>query len=826
MQQEMQEQFHKKHNKKRFRLGIQFLLSLLMLAVGAVLLMYLLREYNYVISGNDAWGHIFKSNLMYQNLIEGNYYPLFTKYWYNGIQPYRYWAPLPYYILAGLQYLAGGNIASSYYLFAGLSFFTGGLGWLLWGLSSGRMKLCTFIALLWFFLPENIRVFFCEGNVPRMVTAIFIPYLLYFMWLFVEKQKRWAAFFITLFTAAIALSHLMISAMMGIAAFIFMLFYMLANKKYLRAIEVIISMLFGYVLIGIWLFPALKGGLVSMDPEASASVMKSLSYSLLTSLNPMNRINGIVDTFYYGISVVLICIMGVFLANRKEKAGFFTNIIILLCTTPALIPFLSKLPLNQLLWMMRFATIGYAFFLWSLIEWKNLRRYFVILLSLMLLIDCVPSLNIARYYTQSRGNFTSELQEAARITKQRVALMDLSSLSSYPSWELCSGDKPTQYTYGWAWQGAATAPNIVNLNTAMETGNYEYLFDRCLELGNDTVIVVKDLVSKANKSREDLISAATAVNYSLYQETNQAYIFHMDTPNTFGVITKYKGIGIGKYASQIVFPYPAFTGGSVNIEDYTIEELSKYKVIYLSGFEYNDRIHAEQMVKELSEKGIKIIIDMSHIPVVKETKRMYFLGVVAQDIEFKVAYPTLTYQDKTYDLASFPKDYENWNTKYIEGVTKVLGTGDYYGEKLDFAGTKENDNIIFLGFNLLFYSMLTDDPEAYQILNDCFDTQLHELPSRTVVPITVQYKSDKILIDTDQNTINTTIAYQDNFISEDGIKNQDNLLTVTKKHTEINLIYPYFKQGLIVSFAGFVGTLLWMLMILQLDRKKKKDIMR
>lgn len=803
------------NEKKSFRLplGVQFFFSMLLLAIGAVLLSYYMWECGYFASGYDTWGHLFKSNLMYENITKGNYFPLFTNLWYNGVQPYRYWAPLPYYILAGLQYLAQGDVTISYFYFVAFSYFFGGLGWLLWGISSKRMLLCTFIGLMWFFLPDNMRVFFYEGNVPRMVTTILLPYLVYFIWRFVQHKKNYAAAFITLLTSLLALTHLMISAMMGVAAFLFLLFHVFGTKKIRRSIEVIVSMLLGYVVAGIWIVPALVGGLVAMNSDASKSVMESLTYSLQSTLNPLIRIFGVTDTYYFGFSIILICVLGILLSDKKAKAGYFTNLFILLCTTPMMIPLLSKLPLSQLFWMMRFTTIAYAFFFWSLIEWKSARRYFTLLLMTLLMIDCIPSFMLSKYYYQAKGNIADEVEEVKEITKQRVALMDLSILNSYPSWELCEGENATQYTFGWAWQGASTASNIVMLNTSLERGNFEYLFDRCLELGNDTVIILKQLVAKINETKEHVIDAAKLANYYLYSETTEAYIFHLEATGSFAVQTHYRGFGVGKNVDQIVFPYPTFIGESVNLEDYTIEELSKYETLYLSGFEYNNLETAEKMVTTLADMGTRVVIDMSHIPLVEENKRMSFLGVVAQDIEFTNMFPTITYKEKVMYMTKFPEEYSNWNTKYIEGMDNVLGTADYYGQNLTFIGTSDNSNIIFLGFNLLFYCTQTEDKNAYEILNDCFNVKLYELPERNLIPVSVTYTADSIVIDSPVENVNTTIAYQDNFISDDNILSQNNLLFVTKKHTEIKLEYPYLKQGLMVSAAGIVATIIFMIMI-------------
>ena len=69
--------------------------------------------------------------------------------------------------------------------------------------------------------------------------------------------------------------------------------------------------------------------------------------------------------------------------------------------------------------------------------------------------------------------------------------------------------------------------------------------------------------------------------------------------------------------------------------------------------------------------------------------------------------------------------------------------------------------------------------------------------------------------------VNTTIAYQDNFVSDSKIINNYNLLYVTERHTEIKLVYPYETQGMIVSAAGIGGTVVWMAVICVFDKKRR-----
>lgn len=799
-----------------------FLIASLILLGSAILLGLVLRQKGYYASGCDAWGHLFKGDLMYKSLKQGQFYPLYTPLWYNGLQPYRYWAPFPYYLLALLEYI-GGGIDKAYYLFAVLSLFVGGLPWVIWGKQEEKIGVGLCLAVAWFFMPENTRVFFCEGNIPRMVTAIIIPWLVLFIKEFVEKEKDGAVTGIVICMSLITLSHVMIAAMMGIGTFLFLVFFMIKHHKYLRSMIALVGMVIAIILTGIWLIPALSGGLVGMNQEASSSVMASLSYDLSISLNPMNRIHGIVDTFYYGLSVVIISIIGILLSKKNDRSGYITALLILAMTMTAFVPILSKLPLSQLLWMMRFATIAYAFFFWSLLEWRTIRKYFSVILLLILVADCIPSLNLDRYYTQMEGKAGEEIEIAKSITKQRVALLDLSTYGSYASYELCEGEDTVSYAYGWAWQGAATAPNIVLINTAVEKGYYLFAFSRTLQLGCDTVLIPKNIIENADKNPSEVIKAAKTCGYKLYKETEEMYVFHRDLPENFYVRTQYEGIGIGSYANTIQLKYPNFTYGTeTDIDHYSFEELSKYKVVFLSGFTYENKEAAQSLTQQLAKAGVKVVIDATHLPVDKTTRRMTFMGVTAEDITFTNQYPTLVYKRQQVIPEPFAEGYETWHTKYIEGVKKPIGESEFAGQKMTFLGTSDNENIIWIGFNLYFHGLETEDTNVLGILSDVMGMPCDEVPQGAIGPMTITYDRDQIIIDKQGNeSVNTTLAYQDNFSSEQEIVNHDHLLYVTSPHTVIQLTYPHFKLGLITSLVGLISFIGLRSMLIVAKRKRK-----
>ena len=196
-------------------------ISILLLA-GAGLALYLVLS-GYEPSGGDIWGHLYKSQEMYESLKKGNVFPLFSPYWYNGIQLFRYWGPLSYYIMAGLMFLTGGDLLLAYRLLAFVIFVVGGLPWILWGLHENRRVLGTFFGLLWFFMPEHIRIYFTAGNLPQMVTTMLVPYAIWFLWLYVRKKNNCAAVGLFVCMTLMSFTHLMVTAIMGVSAFLYLL---------------------------------------------------------------------------------------------------------------------------------------------------------------------------------------------------------------------------------------------------------------------------------------------------------------------------------------------------------------------------------------------------------------------------------------------------------------------------------------------------------------------------------------------------------------------------------------------------------------------------
>jgi uncharacterized membrane protein len=90
----------------------------------------------------------------------------------------RYHAPLPYYLLLGLFQLTG-NIWWAGNLFLFLTSLGGGLSLLLYRRWLGWLPAVAG-GVLFMVLPDNLRVAFAEGNLPRALATALLPLAFYF----------------------------------------------------------------------------------------------------------------------------------------------------------------------------------------------------------------------------------------------------------------------------------------------------------------------------------------------------------------------------------------------------------------------------------------------------------------------------------------------------------------------------------------------------------------------------------------------------------------------------------------------------------------------
>ena len=386
-----------KHSEQRtyFRNPWNILGCLLVLAVYAaisVAIMYAVSRSGVWPSGSDTMCHIYKGSVLYQALKNENWYPLFDPMWYNGVEMMRYWAPMPVYFLAMCQAIAGGDCFGGYLVFLGIVFFLGALSWFVIGCRHQRRVLGVIFGVLWFFMPNNLLAVFVEGNLPRALCMVVLP-------LFVENvhdyllERRWSSLpKLTVCFVFMTMCHTGYAGMIALAMLIFLaVFGILYRKSGRAAVHVLLAVICGFLLTGIWLYASLQGGITSTD---SSQVMRQFFQSAWLSLDPLRRLSQGFDVFYFGLAALILVVFGMLLSRRKSMAGFWTAFIIFLCTTTTMYDVLVLLPGSQYLWMLRFISIALCFALYSLLIWRTLKKPFLVVLMLLLVLDTVPSLRL------------------------------------------------------------------------------------------------------------------------------------------------------------------------------------------------------------------------------------------------------------------------------------------------------------------------------------------------------------------------------------------------------------------------------------------------
>ena len=687
---------------------------------------------------------------------------------------------------------------------------------------------------------------FVEGNLARSLSMIFLPLFIYEVSEYLKDRKVIRIPFAMISFILIALCHLGYAGMVALAVLVYCIVHMIEGYSKRAAADIVISILLSFMLIGVWLVASLNGGITSLDNSEN---MANFFQKIVYTLNPVDRITTDYAHFYFGLAATILAVGGMFFGYKKSRAGFVTAIITLICTATAMYPVLKILPGSQYLWMLRFISIALCMILYSFLKWDTLKKPLIVFFGVLLVLDIVPSIPLITggldtiSITNNGVSINTDndsvwdrldmqqdntlISKAQSITKQRIALLDDSSLGSMGAFLVSDWNNAIPAAYGAGREAANTSTNIVRINRALADGNYYYVFDRCRELGNDTVLVRLSSLEKYGVSVKDMDMAAGASGYSVAGENAAYRLYHMDTYDNWGTISKYEVIGIGSGTPLISQSFPAVEEtDSDNLNDYSYEQLSQYKQVILDGFTYDDKTAAEELALRLSEAGVKVVIYADGIPQEKKTQSQEFLGVTCSDIVFKNGYPDMDTKLGVLYPDLFPKGYATWQTVYVTGLDNTWGSVMDNGLKLDFYGTVKNDNIIVCGLNLAYYYGVSADKSVGRLLSDMMDITSAQLPERTNIELKVEHDVNGITITSDYDNVNTSLSYHDIFVSDEWLGKKNNLTYVRAGVTKITFKVTYLWQGLCVSVAGLILSAVWVVVLAGFNKKHQTQEIR
>ncbi|MFZ5634889.1 MAG: 6-pyruvoyl-tetrahydropterin synthase-related protein [Bacillota bacterium] len=693
--------------------------------------------------GSDSWGHLFKAEYLYNEILKGNYYPQFTEYWYNGSQPFRYWAPLPYYVLAFIRAVTG-DIFIAGNLFVVFCALLGGLSWLF---LAGRMGLwpATMAGAIWVVWLDNVRVAFLEGNLPRVLATALLPLIFVLFLNVLEKRKSFAAVFFTVVLIHLAvICHAMIAAVyclcLTLFAFFLWVFRGCGLNDFLRGI---LALTGGIATAAWWLLPSMTGGITDIDPEAVKNSI--LFVPVAISLNPLYRFENHL-TFYWGTSILIAVAATLYSFRSKPpwaKSLAICGIILVLITFPVFRLFYITLPLSHLLWPLRFSSFAALAILassltFNLPEWRQrlLKSSFttgLLIAGLFAVIftDCLFSVRLLAYTVSKSPCVMMSAEILKTASGWRVATIDLGRLDSVPSF-LFSDTAKREQVFGWAWQGAVTSNNIMLLNTGLEMQFYPFLFRSCVYLGATDLIVY----DKEVKDPQAFNNAALRAGYrrevsfegiSIWRGLERPYLIEKQN----------RCLVAGKYAGVLALQFPEVEMGfSKYIDDYQLEYLKKYPVVIFTGAEWRSKTKAEEIVTSYAAAGGRVFIDLSGMPKSVLSKQPEFLGVYGEAVTPRERLSVFG-GGRNIFLQPFSQEISLWRSYVPLLLDKVELEFTYYGNQAPVFGYKlvGGHKIGFLGGNIAYHSFLTGDLNALYMMRDIFGLKT-DYTLGPVIPLT------------------------------------------------------------------------------------------
>jgi len=688
--------------------------------------------------GSDTWGHLFKALYVYQQIGQDHWYPDLLPAWYLGTEMLRYYAPLPYYLLAVL-YAGLGNIFTAGNLFLFLTAWLGAASMLLFRRWIG-LNLATVAGALYAWLPDQLRVAFAEGNLPRALASALLPLALYFLLSILleptpskPSTPPWRAIFgLAMVLALVVISHAMMGAIFAVClTLVSMLALILSSVNARQFSAAMLGIVSGLGLSAVWLLPSLTGGITEIDTSALSEA--TARYAPTFSLNPAMRLNN-PEAFYLSLALVAAAVISLLYWRRLNLlarilliAGLLTTIL----TFDSVYDFYTALPLHQYLWQIRFTSFtGPALLLGvtaALPAWRW--RPMVGFALLLIALDFYPSLALA-HTNPAPTEFVQVAASLSRTPGWRVAVADLSRLGSKPSY-LLSELTNREQVYGWAYQGARTARLVAALNDSFERGFTGYTLDRLQMLGVDDVITL-DGVGVA----PDLKAALDRTGWARVQQTDDLTLYHRDgAPRATRIENAILGIGAGAYDAALLFP-SIVAGWSPNVNDYAPEDLTNYATVYLSNFSWRDQAHAEQVLNQYARAGGRVVIDLQGVPQDQLARSPKFMQVYGEPVELRSAV-TLADRSTTFLLTPFDSTYFPWHAYVPQGKVTPSLTFNYLEEQANGVAYRDEGRgqIWFLGINLPYHALLTHDPQAIKILENVFAAPAQVAPPRTSIPL-------------------------------------------------------------------------------------------
>lgn len=795
-------------NKKR----ISFVMSLLLYLFAAVMLFWVLSKSGTYTEGENTMYHLYRADTLLNTWKNGSPFLWYDSSIYNGTELLRYSGILPVCFMAAIEWIMG-NAATAYCVTTAIVFFLSAVMIYTISLKQGNTShiISFFVGFIWFFFPMNLYIWFVEGNIPGgMALVLIIPILYYNVKMYLKEgmKKYWV--FSAIWMSILALTEETYAIMFLILLCLLLIVLSFMGKTFKRGLLCLGGCLIGLGLAGFWFIPAMTG---NIQYNVVSESFNTNFQSLVKSLNFYERLNEGSAFLYIGIAACLLAVFQMLFGKNETKGSAIAFLMVFILSSTAFCNVIRHLYLASFFKMLYICAITCSVLIVDFTGWITLKRWIYGVLTVLLALDCLPSLPVI--YQNLSGITANErmsmeetytwINEAKKYSNNRIAVMDNGTLSSMSCWLVT--ENGNKNVFGSGWDSSSTQQNTRMLNQALQDGHYLYMFDRLYSYGTDSVIVRVDQMQNGDQEDiEKLDEAGNRLGYSCVKENQEYRLYELNTNEVYGTSTEYQYLAIGSDGENICETFPSFMlADSSNLSEYTFDDLKGYKVIYLTGFTYENKDEAEKLIERLSENGVRIIISADGIPKDRTTHDQNFLGLQCQPIQFRYGFPEMDTVDGVFDTKLFPYEYQKWETVYINGLDNVMGSVTADDSTLPFFGTVKNDNIYVIGFRLTQFYGLTNDEKIGDLLNRSFDVSSDDIPTRTTVSLSVNEDSNGIEIHSSELNVLTGYAYVPCMKIEGKYEVINHLIVM--KGNDLKITYKMSHSqiiGMILSIIGII----------------------
>lgn len=696
--------------------------------------------------GSDSWGHLHRANYMLEAIqqhgwVDGFFKSAWMTDWYMGDPTRVYYPPLMAWVLGGLSGLTG-DVFVAYRLFVSIALgflaFSVYIIGLHWNQNQNRWAAMAG-ALMAVMAPYTLRTIFSEGNLPRALVILTLPWIIWWSeYVLIRKRVGLQVILLSALWAVALIAHVMQAAMFAVIVAGFIIARALVNV-YIPLRRIPLALLpigVGGVLAAFYLLPAYSHLELANVPYLPASKIDlfSIDFGALTI------VQGELESVHIGSLALIVA---------------------------AVLSLLSRMPLQRVLLSMAFVSIVLAFGnasgiyrvvpLYQMMLPERFLNAAVILIPLS--VASLPQMNRRRYIMLGVGLllvWVVEFMPASRMIHMRPEPVDeqavgtalvssmlpgrIASLTqpgpTSPQIYLTSEISGNDHISGWGLENTPHQDAIRRL-LAATTRSPAYV-ERMLSLWSSDYLLTRP---GEPQDVADFYRIATTPSLIAWQR-DSASSFTQRLPDNRMLI-------IGQNATSWLFAFPfASEGYAADPAAYDREYLDQYRVIGLNRF-----TGATDNLEDWVADGNTLVADLSgYDPIFSQGYSLF--GV--QSLPLALGEPvTIQWSDDFEDMPqTFPTGELPWIGATYRGLDEVIASINYHGVDYPLIGRQAvgAGDVWYIGFNLLYWLDITGQQDAIAQIRDIILQGSGVNRSLSLPPLPVE----DLNIEADRVTFSTT----------------------------------------------------------------------